>query len=144
MKKMNRNKILEKIVIIDFGSQFTQLIARKVREIGVYSEIINFNQIKSFKKNSSIKGIILSGGPLTTTNKNSIDLDNCILDFKLPILGICYGHQILAKKFGGKVKISKTREFGKAFVKSKVALFAVIAEAVQIFIITVTAINDVA
>ena len=116
---MNRNKILEKIVIIDFGSQFTQLIARKVREIGIYSEIINFNQIKSFKKNSSIKGIILSGGPLTTTNKNSIDLDNCILDFKLPILGICYGHQILAKKFGGKVKISKTREFGHAIVRSK-------------------------
>ena len=116
---MNRNKVLEKIVIIDFGSQFTQLIARKVREIGIYSEIINFNQIKSFKKNSSIKGIILSGGPLTTTNKNSIDLDNCILDFKLPILGICYGHQILAKKFGGKVKISKTREFGHAIVRSK-------------------------
>ena len=81
---MSRNNVLEKIVIIDFGSQFTQLIARKVREIGVYSEIINFNQIKSLKKNSSIKGIILSGGPLTTTNKNSIDLDNCIIDLKLP------------------------------------------------------------
>ena len=116
---MNRNNVLEKIIIIDFGSQFTQLIARKVREIGIYSEIINFNQIKSLKKNSSIKGIILSVGPLTTTNKNSIELDNCILDFKLPILGICYGHQILAKKFGGKVKISKTREFGHAIVRTK-------------------------
>ena len=73
---MNRNNILEKVVIIDFGSQFTQLIARKVREIGIYSEIINFNQIKSLKKNNSIKGIILSGGPLTITNKNSISLDN--------------------------------------------------------------------
>jgi len=118
---MNRNIVLEKIVIIDFGSQFTQLIARKVREIGVYSEIINFNQIKSLKKNSSIRGIILSGGPLTTTNKNSIDLDNCILDLKLPILGICYGHQILAKKFGGKVKISKAREFGHVIVRSKLS-----------------------
>jgi len=116
---MSRNNVLEKVIIIDFGSQFTQLIARKVREVGVYSEIINFNQIRGLKKNKSIKGIILSGGPLTTTNKNSISLDNYILDLNLPILGICYGHQILAKKFGGKVKISKTREFGKASVKSK-------------------------
>ena len=116
---MNRNNVLEKIIIIDFGSQFTQLIARKVREIGIYSEIINFNQIKILKKNSSIKGIILSGGPLTTTNKNSIDLDNYILDLNLPILGICYGHQVLAKKFGGKIKLSQTREFGHAIVRTK-------------------------
>ena len=116
---MNRNNVLEKVVIIDFGSQFTQLIARKVREIGVYSEIINFNQIRGLKKGNSIKGIILSGGPLTATNKNSISLDNYILDLNLPILGICYGHQILAKKFGGKIKISKTREFGHAIVRSK-------------------------
>jgi len=116
---MNHNNVLEKIVIIDFGSQFTQLIARKIREIGVYSEIINFNQIRVLKKDNSIKGIILSGGPLTTTDKNSIDLDNYILDLNLPILGICYGHQILAKKFGGKVKISKKREFGHALVEKK-------------------------
>ena len=116
---MNHNNVLEKIVIIDFGSQFTQLIARKIREIGVYSEIINFNQIRVLKKDNSIKGIILSGGPLTATDKNSIDLDNYILDLNLPILGICYGHQILAKKFGGKVKISKKREFGHAFVEKK-------------------------
>ena len=116
---MSHNNILEKIVIIDFGSQFTQLIARKVREVGVFSEIINFNQVRNLKKSKSIKGIILSGGPLTITIKNSIFLDNHILDLNLPILGICYGHQILAKKFGGKVKISQTREFGKAFVKSK-------------------------
>ena len=77
---MSRNNIFEKIAIIDFGSQFTQLIARRVRELGVYSEIINFNQIRDLKKNKSIKGIILSGGPLTTTNKNSIDLDNYILN----------------------------------------------------------------
>ena len=116
---MSHNNVLEKIVIIDFGSQFTQLIARKVREVGVYSEIVNFNQVRNLKNNKSIKGIILSGGPLTTTNKNFIGLDNYILSLNLPILGICYGHQILAKKFGGKVKISKTREFGKASVKSK-------------------------
>ena len=71
---MNRNNVLEKVVIIDFGSQFTQLIARKVREIGVYSEIININKIGGLKKDNSIKGIILSGGPLTTTNKNSMQV----------------------------------------------------------------------
>ena len=116
---MSRNNVFEKVAIIDFGSQFTQLIARKVREIGVYSKIINFKQIRVLRKDNLIKGIILSGGPLTTTNKNSVNLDNYILDLNLPILGICYGHQILAKKFGGKVKISKTREFGHAIVKSK-------------------------
>ena len=109
---------LEKIIIIDYGSQVTQLIARKVREVGVYSEIINFNQAKKIKKSYFIKGIILSGGPLTITKRNSLDLPNHILNLNKPILGICYGHQILAKKFGGKVKISKTREFGHAQIKS--------------------------
>ena len=109
---------LEKIIIIDYGSQVTQLIARKVREAGVYSEIVNFNQAKKIKKNYLIKGIILSGGPLTITRRNSLDLPSHILNLNKPILGICYGHQILAKKFGGKVKISKTREFGYAQIKS--------------------------
>ena len=116
---MSLNNTLEKIAIIDFGSQFTQLIARKVRELGVYSEIINFNQIRDLKKNKTTKGIILSGGPLTVTNKNFASLDKYILDLNLPILGICYGHQILAKKFGGRVKISKIREFGHAIIRSK-------------------------
>ena len=116
---MNKNNFIEKITIIDYGSQFTQLIARKIRELGVYSEIINFNQIKNLKKNHSVKGIILSGGPLTITDKNSSSLDDRILKLNIPILGICYGHQILAKKLGGKVKISKKREFGHAIVKSK-------------------------
>jgi len=116
---MNQNNIIEKIIIIDFGSQFTQLIARKIRELGVYSEIINFKQIKDLIKNKSLKGIILSGGPLTVTNKNAATLNTSILSLKVPILGICYGHQILAKKLGGRVKISKKREFGKALVKSK-------------------------
>ena len=109
---------LEKIIIIDYGSQVTQLIARKVREIGVYSEIINFNKAKKIKQNKFIKGIILSGGPLTITKSNSLNLTDNILNLNKPILGICYGHQILAKKFGGKVKISKTREFGFAQIKS--------------------------
>ena len=110
--------VREKIVIIDFGSQFTQLIARKVRELGVYSEIINFKKIKNLTKNKFIKGIILSGGPLTVTNKKTAKLDASILNLKIPILGICYGHQILSKNLGGKVKSSKKREFGRAVLKS--------------------------
>ena len=108
----------EKIIIIDFGSQFTQLIARKVRELGAYSEIINFSKIKNLNKNQFIKGIILSGGPLTVTDKKTPKLDSKILGLKIPILGICYGHQILSKKLGGRVKASKKREFGRAFLKS--------------------------
>jgi GMP synthase (glutamine-hydrolysing) len=111
---MNR----ETIIIIDFGSQFTQLIARKVRELGAYSEIINFSKAKKLKKNKFIKGVILSGGPLTVTNKKTPKLDNAILNLEIPILGICYGHQILSKKFGGKIKTSKKREFGRADLKS--------------------------
>ena len=111
---MNR----EKIIIIDFGSQFTQLIARRVRELGAYSEIINFTKTKKLNKNQFIKGIILSGGPLTVTDKKTPKLENEILNLNVPILGICYGHQMLSKKLGGKVKTSKKREFGRAFIKS--------------------------
>ena len=107
----------EKIIIIDFGSQFTQLIARKVRELGVYSEIVNFSKAKKLIKSKLIKGIILSGGPLTATNKETPRLDTKIIGLKIPILGICYGHQILSKKLGGKVKVSKKREFGRAILK---------------------------
>ena len=110
--------VREKIVIIDFGSQFTQLIARKVRELGVYSEIINFKKIKDLTKSKFIKGIILSGGPLTVTSKKTAKLDTAILNLKIPVLGICYGHQILSKNLGGKVKSSKKREFGRAVLKS--------------------------
>ena len=108
----------EKIIIIDFGSQFTQLIARKIRELGVYSEIINFSKVKKIKKNKFIKGIILSGGPLTVTKKKTPRLDTKIINLQVPILGICYGHQILSKKLGGKVKASSKREFGRAKLKS--------------------------
>ena len=110
---------LEKIIIIDYGSQFTQLIARKIRELGVYSEIINYNQVKNLRKHNFIKGVILSGGPLTITNKNAAKLDDFIVNLNIPILAICYGHQILAKKFGGKVKVSRVREFGHTLIKSK-------------------------
>jgi len=106
---------LPKILIIDFGSQFTQLIARKIRELGVYSEILSHN--KSNKINlENVKGIILSGGPLNVYQDKKIKFDNTILKKNIPILGICFGHQIISKEFGGKVKQSKFREFGLAEV----------------------------
>ena len=106
---------LSKILIIDFGSQFTQLIARKIRELGVYSEILSHN--KSNKINlKNVKGVILSGGPLNVYQTKKVKFNNLILRKNIPILGICFGHQIISKEFGGKVKQSKFREFGLAEV----------------------------
>ena len=110
---------LNKILIIDFGSQFTQLIARRVRELGVFSEIISHKKIKSRNIDNSIKGIILSGGPLNVYESKKYSFDKNIIQKKIPILGICFGHQILSKINGGKVKQSKHREFGLANVLKK-------------------------
>ena len=115
---MNLEKNLNKILIIDFGSQFTQLIARRVRELGAYSQIISHkkvNDLNSVKKNTS--GIILSGGPLNVYEINKVKFNKKILNLGIPILGICFGHQIISKELGGKVKKTKSREFGLAKVK---------------------------
>ena len=103
---------LNKILIIDFGSQFTQLIARRIREFGVFSEIISHKKIKSKNIDNSVKGIILSGGPLNVYEIKRYSFDKKIIQKQIPILGICFGHQILSKLHGGKVKQSKHREFG--------------------------------
>ena len=103
---------LDKILIIDFGSQFTQLIVRRIRELGVFSELISHKKIKSSQIKSNVKGIILSGGPLNVYQLNNNLFDNKILKLGIPVLGICFGHQILSKFNGGKVKQSKHREFG--------------------------------
>ena len=111
---------LNKILIIDFGSQFTQLIARRIREIGIFSEIISHKKAKNLNIfNEKIKGIILSGGPLNVYDGNKFKFNKKILYLKIPILGICFGHQIISKVLGGKVKKSKYREFGSAKVKKK-------------------------
>ena len=112
---------LDKILIIDFGSQFTQLIARRIRELGVFSELVSHKKIKSNHINNNIKGIILSGGPLNVYQLNKKTFDKRIINLGIPILGICFGHQILSKFNGGKVKQSKHREFGltKIFKKNK-------------------------
>ena len=116
---MSLNKSLEKILIIDFGSQFTQLIARRIRELGVFSEIISHRKIKNKNIDNSVKGIILSGGPLNVYQINKYSFDKKILQNEIPILGICFGHQILSKLNGGRVKQSKFREFGLANIYKK-------------------------
>lgn len=102
----------EKILIVDFGSQYTQLIARRVRELNVYSEIVPFNKIPVIEQN--VKGIILSGSPFSVNDKNAPDIDVEALVAQRPLLGICYGAQLVAKKFGGKVEASSKREYGRA------------------------------
>jgi len=118
---MGLNNNLSKILIIDFGSQFTQLIARRVRELGVFSEIVSHKKIKITQiTKENIAGIILSGGPLNVYENDKFKFDKKIFKLGVPILGICFGHQILSKLLGGKVKKSKHREFGLATI-SKVS-----------------------
>jgi GMP synthase (glutamine-hydrolysing) len=111
---MSLDQNLDKILIIDFGSQFTQLIARRIRELRVFCEIISHKKIKNSIINEKTKGIILSGGPLNVYEINKYSFDKKILEKNIPILGICFGHQILSKINGGRVKQSKHREFGLA------------------------------
>ena len=107
---------LNKIIIVDFGSQTTQLIARRVRELGVYCEIISCYKTKNLTNEDNLKGIILSGGPLSITKNLYLGIPKQILAFNKPILGICYGHQLLAREFGGVVKNQKKSEFGRCYV----------------------------
>ena len=109
---MSLDQNLSKILIIDFGSQFTQLIARRIRELGVFSEIISHKKIKIKNVDNTIKGIILSGGPLNVYQINKYSFDKKIINLNIPILGICFGHQMLSKLNGGRVNQSKHREFG--------------------------------
>ena len=102
------------ILILDFGSQYTQLIARRIREFNVYSEIHAFNfPIEKIKELNPI-GIILSGGPMSVYDEGSPQLTNEIFELNIPILGICYGLQLICKNFNGKVEPAKNREYGKA------------------------------
>jgi GMP synthase (glutamine-hydrolysing) len=104
----------EKILILDFGSQYTQLIARAVREANVYCEIIPFN--KTIEYDPSLKGIILSGSPFSVNDENAPEVNVSSLIKNTPVLGICYGAQLTAKQFGGKVEKSSKREYGRALL----------------------------
>ena len=102
----------EKILILDFGSQYTQLIARRVRELNVYCEIHPFNNFPD--PDRRVKGVILSGSPSSVRDKNAPIPDLSKIKGSLPLLGVCYGAQLLVHKFGGEVEASATREYGRA------------------------------
>ena len=105
----------EKILIIDFGSQVTQLIARRVRESGVYSEIQPFNAVTAKSlKSFAPKGIILSGGPASAIESGAPQAPDAVFELGVPVLGICYGQQTMVEQLGGKVEGSDQREFGRA------------------------------
>lgn len=103
---------MQEILIIDFGSQYTQLIARRVRELNVYCEIHPFNKVPEITEN--IKGIILSGSPSSVMEEGSPAVDLSLFKGKLPLLGVCFGAQLLAKEFQGSVEKSDSREYGRA------------------------------
>ncbi len=107
----------EKMLILDFGSQFTQLIARCVREANVYCEIIPYN--KPFTIDPTLKGIILSGSPFSVNDENFPSVDIPAFIQQLPVLGVCYGAQLTAKEFGGRVDKSNKREYGRAILEKK-------------------------
>jgi GMP synthase (glutamine-hydrolysing) len=120
--------MLEKIIILDFGSQFTQLIARRVRELNVYCEIHPFNHIPEL--DSTVKGIILSGSPYSVRQEDAPFVDLSLFA-AYPLLAVCYGAQYLAHFSGGEVAPSNTREYGRAhlsFIKKDEPFFDKINE----------------
>src|SRR5829696_1739593 len=107
----------DKILIVDFGSQVTQLIARRVREEGVYSEIVPFESAEKAFREMRPKGVILSGGPESVTNDTSPRAPQSVFEAGVPVLGICYGEQTMAAQLGGQVEAGHHREFGRAEVE---------------------------
>jgi GMP synthase (glutamine-hydrolysing) len=105
--------MIDQILVIDFGSQYNQLIVRRIRELGVLSKLVHYEafNIASFQ---NVKGIILSGGPHSVFEKNAPSITKKIYDLNIPILGICYGMQLIAHQFGGLIKTHDQHEFGKA------------------------------
>src|ERR1700729_4153093 len=104
----------EVIPILDFGSQYAQLIARRVREAGVYSQLVRNDITPDELRKLNPKGLILSGGPASVYEPNAPKCDPKIFDLGVPALGICYGMQLGAQLLGGQVKPAKAREFGRA------------------------------
>jgi GMP synthase (glutamine-hydrolysing) len=107
----------ETVLILDFGGQYTQLIARKVRELGVYSEIVPFNTTAEDIRHKNPKAIILSGGPSSVYEEGAPHPDPAVIQMGVPVLGICYGVQLMAHFLGGEVKPSNRREYGQAEIK---------------------------
>ena len=126
----------ETILIVDYGSQYTQLIARKIREQNVYCLVHPYNKIDSkFLVNKNLSGIILSGGPNSVKDKKSPKLDKKILSLNIPILGICYGLQLLCNEFRGKIGQSSSREYGHSLINhnKKSLLFKSVKKTSQVW-----------
>ncbi|MDP4186335.1 MAG: glutamine-hydrolyzing GMP synthase [Bacteroidota bacterium] len=124
----------EKILILDFGSQYTQLIGRRIRELNVYCEIYPFNHYPTIDE--SVKGVILSGSPSSVRDENAPNPNIEGIKGKLPLLGVCYGAQYLAHCFGGEVKASNTREYGRAnlaFIDHSNELFKNMSDNTQVW-----------
>lgn len=118
MNKLSvNNKAIDTILVLDFGSQYTQLIARRVRESKVYSEILPWDIAEDKIRNLNPKGIILSGGPNSVTESFTPRAPQCVFDLKVPILGICYGMQTIAEQMGGQVMSVDQKEFGHSELK---------------------------
>lgn len=117
---------MDKIVVLDFGSQYSHLICRRLREINVYCEILPYDIPLSGLRSINPKGIILSGGPASIYSEKSPKPDRKIFDAGIPILGICYGHQLIVDHFGGKIKRTDRREYGRAdlIIDNKEDLFS--------------------
>lgn len=109
----------DKILILDFGSQYTQLIARRIREIGVYCEIYSCECTDAEIQNFSPKGIILSGSPESVTESHTLRASQIVFELGIPVLGICYGMQTMTAQLGGKVETSNHREFGYAQIRAR-------------------------
>ena len=107
-------KNIDTVLVLDFGSQYTQLIARRIRELNVFSVILPWDVSTEKIKSLNPKGVILSGGPESVTKSNTPRIPEIIFELDVPVLGICYGMQTLAEQFGGQVSSSKNKEFGHA------------------------------
>lgn len=118
------------ILIVDFGAQYTQLIARRVREAGVYCEIVPFNSVEKMFEGFAPKGVILSGGPASVTGIDTPRAPDIVFQSGVPVLGICYGQQAMVAQLGGKVEQASDREFGRADIEvvGQTALFDGFAE----------------
>lgn len=112
-----REQVNEMILVLDFGSQYNQLITRRIREFGVYSELHDHEISVAEIKKINPKGIILSGGPNSVYGENTFDCDSEIFNLGIPVFGICYGMQLMTHKLGGKVEKASQREYGKATIK---------------------------
>ena len=110
---------MQRIIILDFGGQYTQLIARRVRECRVYSEVVPWSISADDIRTRQPSGIILSGGPASVTDPDAPYCDPAVYDLGVPVLGICYGMQLTAQTLGGQVERAVEREYGRVTVRMK-------------------------